>query len=507
MATLNAVTAWHLEVDVIVVGAGLAGCVTAVAAREADPTCDVLVVDKLSATMHGGASRCAAQYLNCPSPASESDLMDYQRALNLPWSIPESLLQTWAHAVCNNREWIAASADLVGRELVHRFDRPPDFPDLPGASCVEAVWSIGLEGESGVWKTFRERVDRLEIPVMTEAPAFELVQDADTLEVFGVLVRHEGEVLALRARRGVALCLGGFAANLDMMREYVGYEAMHTLGCPANTGDGILMLQRAGAALWHMRGPGAVGGITPGIKVDEYPSAFIRDHLTVSSFIDVAADDRRFYDETADYEATHFKELRHGHWRDTLLPEVLPVHMIFDERARVGQQLGLDWAGWNAIAEGYRWSADNAVEVDRGWIRRADTIGELAELIGRDPAALQRTVDDYNAACAAGHDAEYGRDAERLVPIEQGPFYAVGIVPAIPGSTAGARRDEHSRVVSTAGTPIPRLYEAGELGSTLANLYQNGSLLTEAIAFGRIAGTNLAAESPAAVVPAQPPKE
>jgi succinate dehydrogenase/fumarate reductase flavoprotein subunit len=498
MATLNAVQTWTREADVVVVGAGLAGCVTAVAAREADPDCDVLIVDKLSATQHGGASRCAAQYLNCPGPESEQDLMDYQRALNLPWSIPESLLQTWAHAVCNNREWIASSAELVGRELVARFDRPPDFPHLPGSACVETVFSIGLEGGSGVWKTFRERVDLLEIPVLTEAPAFDLVQDADTLEVFGVLVRVDGEVQAIRARRGVALCLGGFAANLDMMREYVGYEAMHTLGCPANTGDGILMLQRAGAALWHMRGPGAVGGITPGIKVADFPSAFIRDHLTVSSFIDVAADHKRFYDETADYEATHFKELRHGHWRDTLLPEVLPVHMIFDEAARTGQQFGLDWAGWNAIAEGYRWSADNSVEVEKGWITKADTIAELATKIGRDPVALQQTVDAYNAACAAGEDPEYGRDPERLVPIAEGPFYAMQIVPAIPGSTAGARRDEQSRVLSTAGAPIPRLYEAGELGSTLANLYQNGSLLTEAIAFGRIAGTHLAAEPPVA---------
>jgi succinate dehydrogenase/fumarate reductase flavoprotein subunit len=499
MATLSAVSAWDREVDVLVVGAGLAGCVTAIAAREADPECDVLILDKLSGEMHGGASRCAAQYLNCPVPESEGDLMDYQRALNLPFAIPESLLQTWAHAVCNNREWIAASAAMVGRELVHRFDRPPDFPMLPGASSVNEVWSIGLEGGSGVWKTFRERVDLLEIEVLTETPAYELIQDGDTLEVFGVLARQGDEIVAIRAHRGVALTLGGFAANMEMMREYVGYEAMHTLGCPANTGDGIRMLQRAGADMWHMRGPGVVGGITPGIPVAEYPSAFIRDHLTVSSFIDVAADDKRYYNETADYEATHFKEMRHGHWRDTRLPEVLPVHMIFDEAARLGQQLGLDWAGWNAIAEGYRWSADNAVEIERGWIRRADTIAQLAELIGRDPVVLQQTVDEYNAVCAAGHDPEFGRDPQRLAPIVQAPFYAMEIVPAIPGSTAGARRDERSRVLSTSGTPIPRLYEAGELGSTLANLYQNGSLLTEAIAFGRIAGTNLAADVPAVI--------
>jgi predicted oxidoreductase len=42
--------------------------------------------------------------------------------------------------------------------------------------------------------------------------------------------------------------------------------------------------------------------------------------------------------------------------------------------------------------------------------------------------------------------------------------------------------------------PIPRLYEAGELGSFHANLYQNGSFLTEAMFSGRWAGANAARE-------------
>jgi succinate dehydrogenase/fumarate reductase flavoprotein subunit len=51
-------------------------------------------------------------------------------------------------------------------------------------------------------------------------------------------------------------------------------------------------------------------------------------------------------------------------------------------------------------------------------------------------------------------------------------------------------------VLDHAGTPIPRLYEAGELGSTFGNLYQNGSFLTECIVFGRIAARNAIAEVP-----------
>jgi succinate dehydrogenase/fumarate reductase flavoprotein subunit len=268
------------------------------------------------------------------------------------------------------------------------------------------------------------------------------------------------------------------------------------MGTPANQGDGFRMLQRAGADMWHVTTH--AGGIAPGIKVDEFPSAFMRSHIGPSSFIDVGADSRRFYDEALDYEASHFKEMRHGHWRDVQYVELQPVHMIMDSRTFDHQQIGIDWVGWNAVALGYRWSLDNRAELEKGWIAQADTIAELARAIGRDPDVLTATVEEYNDACKAGIDPAFGRAADRLEPVAEPPFYAVQIVPCIPGTTGGGRRDEQARVVSTEGRPIPRLYEAGELGSTLCNLYQNGSLLTEAIAFGRIAGTNLSAEPPLA---------
>ena len=40
------------------------------------------------------------------------------------------------------------------------------------------------------------------------------------------------------------------------------------------------------------------------------------------------------------------------------------------------------------------------------------------------------------------------------------------------------------------GMPIAGLYEAGELGSMISDLYQNGSYLTEAMISGRAAGRN-----------------
>lgn len=494
MASLRAVTRWDHEVDIAIAGAGLAGCVSAIAAYDEDPSLKVLITEKLDEGMHGGASRCAGQYMYCPPPESFEDLCNYQRALNEPFSIPEPVLQAWARAVTTNRPWIEEMAAAAGLTLNHLYDRPADFPHLPGAHCVEQVYRIGEEAGSGVWRTFRHNVDARGIPVLYETPAYDLVQDPDTLEVHGLLARdRDGKTVAIKARRGVVLCLGSFAANFGMLQEYAGYPAMYTLGCPANTGEGIRMLQKAGADLWHIRGTGHVGGVCPAVKVPDFPSAFFRSHLTSSSWIEIAADDRRYYDEAEDFEATHFKLLKYGQWVDIPLPMALPVHMIFDERTRLGDRLCLDWAGWNAIAEGYKWSPDNAVEIERGWIKRADTLRELAGLIGRDPDAVEAAVARWNAACEAGVDEDHGRDPSRMEPIVGPPYYAMEIVPGVGQAPAGGVRNEHAQVMTPAGEPIPRLYEAGELGSTLANLYQNGSFLTEAIAFGRIAGRHVAA--------------
>jgi succinate dehydrogenase/fumarate reductase flavoprotein subunit len=82
-----------------------------------------------------------------------------------------------------------------------------------------------------------------------------------------------------------------------------------------------------------------------------------------------------------------------------------------------------------------------------------------------------------------------------MQPIQQPPFYAVEIVAGLLASTGGGKRNERGQVIGHDGKPIPRLYEAGELGSTAANLPQRGHLLGECMVFGRIAGANAVRKS------------
>jgi succinate dehydrogenase/fumarate reductase flavoprotein subunit len=310
--------------------------------------------------------------------------------------------------------------------------------------------------------------------------------------VFGVVAEQNGARVNIRANKGVVMATGGFEANLDMQRNYFGLSNPAPLGTPHNTGDGIKILQKAGADLWHMRNQGQSGGIWPGFKPEGFVNGFLRNFFWQSfSWIEVDANTERFYNETAELQLTHYKEKKHGHWVDTPHYRAQPVHMIFDHNTCQYNKLVVEVMSWNPVVRGYQWSDDNSAEIAKGWIHKADTIEELAVLIGRDPAKLRAEVDRYNAACAAGNDEAFGRNPLTLQPIAAGPFYGVRIDPVIVCTGGGARRNIKSEVLDHAGQPIPRLYEAGEMGSMFSDLYQNGSYLTEAMISGRAAGRGI----------------
>jgi predicted oxidoreductase len=145
---------------------------------------------------------------------------------------------------------------------------------------------------------------------------------------------------------------------------------------------------------------------------------------------------------------------------------------------------------WVTAVRKQRWSEDNAAEIAKGWVLKADSVAELAARMGRDARRVQDAVERYEAACRERHDPDFGRAAHTLQPLQGPPYYAVKIVPTIVCTSGGARRNIESEVLTPSGTPIPRLYEAGELGSMISHLYQNGSYLTEAMISGRAAGAN-----------------
>lgn len=163
-----------------------------------------------------------------------------------------------------------------------------------------------------------------------------------------------------------------------------------------------------------------------------------------------------------------------------------PMYMIFDETLRAaGPYDGKPTHGWTQVMSRYAWSDDNRAEIARGWIRSAPTLDALERELDL-PDGLDRSVARWNALCAHGEDTDFGR-TRMLAPFGARAYYAVEISPTMLNTQGGPRRNAQAQIVRPDGTPIPRLYSAGELGSIYSYMYQGTGNIGECFAFGRIA--------------------
>jgi tricarballylate dehydrogenase len=136
---------------------------------------------------------------------------------------------------------------------------------------------------------------------------------------------------------------------------------------------------------------------------------------------------------------------------------------------------------------------------------KADTITELAGLIGLDASALEKTVAEYNAAVVPGNFNSQILDdchTEGLEPpkthwarrIDTPPYICYPHRPGITFTYLGVKVDEQARVIMSDGKPTANLFASGEImaGSILGKGYLAGFGMTIGTVFGRIAGQEAA---------------
>jgi tricarballylate dehydrogenase len=132
---------------------------------------------------------------------------------------------------------------------------------------------------------------------------------------------------------------------------------------------------------------------------------------------------------------------------------------------------------------------------------RADTLNELARLIGVDAPRLVETVANYNAA-AIGDPARFDATrcdglaaSGRLHPpksnwaraIDKPPFLAYPLVGAIAYTFGGLATNVRAEVLGNDG-PLAGLYAAGEITGHFYGTAPNAVSVLRALVFGRIAG-------------------
>ncbi|HLS77407.1 MAG TPA: FAD-binding protein [Nocardia sp.] len=288
-----------------------------------------------------------------------------------------------------------------------------------------------------------------------------------------------GRIIRVRAERGVVVSSGGFISNRDLVRQY-GPQYRHglELGSMGDDGSGILMSREVGAATDRMGNISAWRFILP-------PSCF-----TGALLVDAAG--RRVIDETRYGAAVGHKLVNEHDGQGWVLADA--------ERMRTAVRLINREATWFQRAQ---------FEVMRRNAKRGATLEEAACAAGIDPAGLRATVEEHNAAIAAGAPDPVGKPAEFTESVRGGPYWLldVGIKPSLTNpcpmlTLGGVVVDETTGAVrSTAGEIIPGLFAAGRTAVGIcSDSYVSGLSLADCVFSGRRAGAH-AARVPARAVP------
>jgi succinate dehydrogenase/fumarate reductase flavoprotein subunit len=491
---------WDYEADVVVVGVGFAGQNAAIAGHDAGAK--ILILEKAPEIFAGGNSSVSGGGMTIPTGVKEGT--PYYHALAFGTS-PKELCDFMAEAL----NQVPEQLNKLGIETIVTRDYARTTPDamiglrtLPGANFGK-IYSIkpvkNAPPNFGAGKQLHMALDKCvkdrKIPIHYETRAKHLIQDPVTKEIVGVIAEKQGKKIFVKAKRGVVVACGGYENNQEMM-SYFNYPAIriYPWGSPYNTGDGLKMVSEIGAPLWHTFSLEWAGH---SVKTASEQAGVSVPATLGGSYILVNKYGKRFMNELKNMVHTkETLELTYFNNERVEYPNQ-PFYAIFDESVRAKQAPGrIGGMTWNAVHGVYQWSEGSKAEIEKGWVFRGDTPKELAAKMKVDPNGLQESITRYNQYCGAKKDPDFNRRDNSLSPLTTPPYYGMELALTLINTQGGPKHNTKAQTLDQDDKPIPRLYSPGEFGSFFGFLYPGGSNIPEAIAFGRIAGENAAAEKP-----------
>jgi succinate dehydrogenase/fumarate reductase flavoprotein subunit len=466
-----------IDYDVAVVGTGAAGLCAALEASAAGAS--VLLIE--GSEVIGGSTRlssgvvmgAATRYQKAAGiEDTADDLFAFYMSTN-HWKVEPPVVRALAENAGPTIEWLG---DL-GAPFWDQIYFSGDEPKARGHVVIG-------EGQAIVDTLHAEVRRRDNIEVAVGRRVNRLIVEGG--RVLGIAVDDD------RLRAGsVVLAMGGFGANpalLDTLipevRRLSG-DFFWYIGAETSRGDAFALGELVDAqVLGH-------GRCQMNVRPDfaHLPDAYLPGWLMM-----VNAEGLRFFNEMSPYSVT----------QPIFLSQPHPIYAVFDDEAKRAAQPKSSFASKKVNIPGADWEDWVEPVIDemlaKGKVIHADTIEELAEVIGVPAASLTGTIARYNADTAAGHDSMYLKEPSVMRPVANGPFYAVEVRLTQLGLTSvGLRIDPDGRVLSTASAPVPGLFAAGECtGGVLGDVYMgSGNSLANCLTFGRIAGRAAAAESAA----------
>jgi 3-oxosteroid 1-dehydrogenase len=338
-----------------------------------------------------------------------------------------------------------------------------------------------------------QAVLRAGVDVRTDSPVSELVFEHDA--VTGVVTERDGKPWRVGARLGVLVNTGGFAHNEGMRQQHQpGTSPAWSNAAPGDTGEMIEEMLHRGAAPAQMEEfVGFQATMPPGHEDDEFKQG-VQGMTAAPHAILVDRTGVRYMNEGGSYMA-YCKGILE---RDRIAP-ANPSWAVFDSQYVAKYMLAGTMPG---SEKPQRW-------YDEGYLKKAQSIEELARLMEVEPGVLRETIERFNGFVANNRDEDFGRGeraydnwlgdplqtpSQTLGTIEQAPFYAIPVVPGDVGTFGGVLTDEYARVLREDGSVIEGLYATGvATGSVMGRVYPGaGCSIGPAFTFGYIAARHAA---------------
>lgn len=468
-----------LETQIAVIGGGGAGMAAAVTAAEKGAK--VLLLEKRRKL--GGNSALAWAIFGAETRPQLRQKVDAKRddffkvAMRFAsWTINPRIVRAFIDRSAECIHWLEDKGLTfnVFAMWPNQVPRPAHIPKRGGKEIIEVLTK---ESES------------LGVKILRETGAVELLTD-DEGKVVGVLaLKRSGEELEIRAD-SVIIATGGYGGNKELLKKYsANYSENIKLLGVANTGDGLLMAIKIGAAteglgVLHTEAAGFVPGAGDSLM------AVVQEPYTLW----LNKKGERFVDEAFTTIFNVF-EAAPAVIRQ---PESI-CYAIIDERMKQYiEQVGFihGWRKYGPTSKAPKLSERLQSAAQRGVVKISHSWDEIAGWMGAKPEVLKASIDEYNSFCDKGHDEIFAKESRYLSALRTPPYYAIKNFPVMLGTIGGIKINHHTEVLDTQENPIPGVYAAGiDSGGWEPETYNShlgGHAFGFSIYSGRIAGENAA---------------